>query len=78
MHAHVISARAFAPIKRLVSLSGRFSTTDTRWVLPKGRSAIQELASLPDELKASFHVEQSKTDPEAGIIVGNGHVRLKS
>ena len=65
----VISARAFAPLPRLLKLSARFSTSETRWVLPKGRSAQQEL----DELhgwRHSFHVEQSITDPQAGIIVG--------
>ncbi|MBW8785908.1 MAG: 16S rRNA (guanine(527)-N(7))-methyltransferase RsmG, partial [Novosphingobium sp.] len=32
----VISARAFAPLDRLVALSARFSTSDTIWLLPKG------------------------------------------
>jgi len=65
----VISARAFAPLKDLLKLSARFSTGDTLWLLPKGRSAAQEL----DELRGwrhMFHVEQSATDPEAGIVVG--------
>jgi 16S rRNA (guanine527-N7)-methyltransferase len=65
----VISARAFAPLPRLLDLSARFSTSATLWLLPKGRSAQQEL----DELRGwqhRFHVEQSQTDPEAGIIVG--------
>ncbi|MCB2078771.1 MAG: 16S rRNA (guanine(527)-N(7))-methyltransferase RsmG [Novosphingobium sp.] len=64
-----ISARAFAPLEKLLTLSARFSTSDTVWLLPKGRSAAQEL----DELRGwrhEFHVEQSLTDPEAGIIVG--------
>lgn len=65
----VISARAFAPLDKLLSLSARFSTNDTTWLLPKGRSAQQEL----DELRGwrhKFHVKHSVTDPEAGIIVG--------
>lgn len=65
----VISARAFAPLPRLVQLSARFSTSDTRWLLPKGRSARQELDELAG-WRHMFHVEQSLTDPEAGIIVG--------
>lgn len=67
----IISARAFAPLPRLLDLSARFSTGATRYVLPKGRSAAQELALLPKKLRAMFHVEQSQTDPEAGIIVGS-------
>ena len=64
-----ISARAFAPLDRLLRLSARFSTADTLWLLPKGRSAQQELQVLQgwDHM---FHVEQSLTDSEAGIVVG--------
>lgn len=65
----VISARAFAPLPRLLDLSARFSTPDTIWLLPKGRSARQELQELSG-WQHMFHVEQSKTDPDAGIIVG--------
>lgn len=65
----VISARAFAPLKRLLDLSTRFSTEATVWVLPKGRSAAQELDELARR-RRFFHVEPSLTDPEAGIIVG--------
>ena len=65
----VISARAFAPLARLLELSARFSTGDTTWLLPKGRSAQQELDDLRN-WRHVFHVEQSLTDPQAGIIVG--------
>lgn len=67
--AGIISARAFAPLPRLLALSVRFSTTDTAWLLPKGRSAAHELAELRG-WNHVFHVEQSLTDPHAGIIVG--------
>lgn len=64
-----ISARAFAPLDRLLSLSARFSTSGTLWLLPKGQSATQELAMLRG-WNHMFHVEQSLTDPQAGVIVG--------
>lgn len=67
--ARVISARAFAPLEKLLTLSSRFSTSDTVWLLPKGRSAQQELDDLR-KWRHVFHVEQSLTDPQAGIIVG--------
>lgn len=70
VEAGVISARAFAPLPKLLDLSTRFSTGRTLWLLPKGRSAAQELASLPESKRRLFHVEQSLTDPEAGIVVG--------
>lgn len=65
----VISARAFAPLPKLLDLSARFSTIDTIWLLPKGRSAAQELQDLRG-WRHAFHVEQSLTDPDAGVIVG--------
>ena len=65
----VISARAFAPLERLLHLSARFSTDDTQWLLPKGQSAQQELQSLHG-WQHMFHVEQSLTDADAGIIIG--------
>lgn len=69
--AGVISARAFAPLGKLLELSARFSTPATLWRLPKGRSAQQELSQI-DGWTHAFHVKQSLTDPEAGIIVGQG------
>lgn len=72
--AAVISARAFAPLPKLLTLSARFSTARTHWVLPKGRSAAQEVMELPRKLRKMFHVEQSITDDEAGIVVGQGKV----
>jgi 16S rRNA (guanine527-N7)-methyltransferase len=70
--AATISARAFAPLPKLFALSARFSTQDTLWLLPKGRSAVHEVASLPVRLSQMFHVEHSVTDAEAGIVVGTG------
>jgi 16S rRNA (guanine527-N7)-methyltransferase len=75
--AGVISARAFAPMVKLLALSQRFSTAATVWVLPKGRSAAHELSQLPPRLGALFHVEQSLTDPDSGIVVGSGVGRGK-
>lgn len=68
--AGVISARAFAPLPKTIELGRRFSTADTVWLLPKGRSAAQEVAQLPTQLRNAFHVEQSVTDGEAGIVIG--------
>lgn len=71
-----ISARAFAPLPKLLDLSTRFSTRDTEWRLPKGRSAAQELEELRgwDHM---FHVEQSLTEADAGIICGRLFGRKK-
>ena len=70
--AGVISARAFAPLAQLIALSARFSTPQTHWLLPKGRRGRQELAAMPKSIQQMFHVEQSITDPESVILVGQG------
>ena len=66
------------PLDRLLALSARFSTRTTYWVLPKGRSAAQEVSELPKNRRTMFHVEQSHTDSEAGIIVGRGKWSAKA
>lgn len=68
----VITARAFAPLGKLLNLSARFSTRSTYWLLPKGRSGAQELSEQSPAIREMFHVEQSATDPTAGILVGKG------
>lgn len=78
----VISARAFAPLEKLLRLSARFSTGRTIWLLPKGRSAAQELQALSGgagrENRAQAHqlrLEPSLTDGQAGILVGQMNLR---
>ena len=70
-HWQVISARAFAPLDRLLEVAARFSTSETLWLLPKGAKAQHELDALSEEWLRVFHVEQSLTDASAGIIVGH-------
>lgn len=67
--AAVITARAFAPLPKLFTVAHRFSTNDTVWILPKGRSAAEELASIAGTWHGSFHMETSVTDPDSAIIV---------
>ncbi len=73
----VITARAFAPLGKLLELSARFSTRSTAWLLPKGRKGAIELSEQPIAIREMFHVEQSATDPAAGILVGKGRPKLR-
>lgn len=68
----VISARAFAPLGKLLDLAHRLSTEDTVWVLPKGRNANSELEAAKRTWQGEFRCEPSRTDAEAGIIVARG------
>jgi 16S rRNA (guanine527-N7)-methyltransferase len=68
----LISARAFAPIDRLLDVSHSFSTIKTRFILPKGRNARSELEAALASWQGDFRLEQSLTDPDAQIIVAEG------
>ena len=74
----VISARAFAPLPRLLELGTRFSTAKTRWILPKGRNARAELEAAESSWQGDFRIEPSLTNPEAGIIVAEGVKRKRA
>ena len=68
--ADVISARAFAPLPKLLTLAARFSDEHTRWVLPKGQNAAIELEDTRRHWVAHFQIRQSVTSDESGILVG--------
>lgn len=65
----MITARAVAPLDRLLAISTHLSTRKSVWVLPKGRSAQSELA----EARRNWHCDAdsvpSRTDPESEILV---------
>ncbi len=64
----VISARAFAPLPKLLDLAFPFSSSSTRWMLPKGRSACEELAAARASWHGEFALIPSITDAESAII----------
>jgi 16S rRNA (guanine527-N7)-methyltransferase len=68
----VITARAVAPLAKLLKISAHLSTRKTVWALPKGRSAQAELAEARGAWQGSFHLEPSVTDPESFIVVATG------
>src|SRR3546814_6027045 len=59
--AATISARAFAPLDKLIDISARFSTESPRWLLPKGLKSDKDLALLPRPSPSIFHVDQIPT-----------------
>jgi 16S rRNA (guanine527-N7)-methyltransferase len=71
-HFDVITARAVAPLGRLLDLSHHLSTRKTVWALPKGRTAHSELAEAQRTWQGAFRVEQSVTDDDAFIVVATG------
>lgn len=68
----VITARAVAPLTRLIEISQHLSTGKTVWALPKGRGALEELAEARQRWQGAFHVEPSLTDPSALVVLARG------
>lgn len=65
----LITARAVAPLDKLLRISTHLSTRKTLWVLPKGRAAESELA----EARRNWHCDAtsvpSSTDPDSRILM---------
>lgn len=76
--AGVISARAYAPLDRLLASASHFSDENTIWLLPKGRQGKIELEIARRHWQAVFHVEQSITDPESVIVTIQKLVRKQT
>lgn len=72
----VVTARAVAPLTKLLHLSRSFSTTKTLHLFPKGKSARIELAEAQREWQGEFHVEPSVTDADSLIVLAR-NVRPK-
>ncbi len=71
----VVSARAYAPLPALLASASHLAQKSTVWLLPKGKNAVNELSTLPQPWQKLFHVEPSRTDSEARILVGAGSFR---
>lgn len=67
--AAVISARAFAPLPRLLEKAEPFADKDSIWLLPKGKNWQSEIEAVRPHWHGLFHVEQSVTDPDSAIIL---------
>jgi 16S rRNA (guanine527-N7)-methyltransferase len=68
----LITARAVAPLGRLLGLAQHLARRDTMWVLPKGKNAKSELAETQRSWHCTVRTEASCTDPQATILVLGG------
>ena len=74
MAPDVISARALAPLPRLLPLSARFARPDTVLLFPKGASADSELTEAHRTWHTKSETFPSMTDP-TGVILRIRDVR---
>ena len=67
--ADIVSARAVGSIDNLLRMTGKFSSPTTRFVLPRGVGAQDDLADAQRNWRGLFHVEHSVTQKGAGIVI---------
>ena len=67
-----VTARAYAPLPTIFASTIQLTDSSTIWILPKGRTAVQELDAARQAWQGVFHVEQSLTDADSRIIVATG------
>ena len=65
----VITARAVAPLGRLLAMGLHLAHSGTIWALPKGKRAKSELAEARGSWQCEVRSESSCTDPQATILV---------
>jgi len=65
----VISARALAPLDRLVGLAAKLSSPRTVGLFLKGRDAAAELKAAETMWNFNAELVPSRTDPDARVIV---------
>lgn len=68
----MITARAVAPLNKLLGLTRHLSHADTIWALPKGRNAQSELEQANRSWQCEVRSEPSCTDPQARILLLSG------
>lgn len=74
--AHVVSARAVAALPGLFQMAEALVAPDALWLLPKGRSAADEVAQAEREWQGDMRLVPSLSDPESAVVVARG-VRRK-
>ena len=73
----IITARAVAALPALIEMALPFAHNGTVWLLPKGKTARSELASLPRAWQGEWEARASVTDPDSQILIGR-HIKVKS
>ena len=70
--ADVVSARALAPLEKLIGLASPLMKASGRGLFMKGRGIEAELAAARRSFEFSYDLVPSRTDPEARIVVMHG------
>jgi 16S rRNA (guanine527-N7)-methyltransferase len=63
-----VTARALAPLPKLLKLARRFAGPETVYLFPKGRGLAEELITAPETATMRLERIASRTDPGAAIL----------
>lgn len=74
--AQIISARAFAPLVRLLDHAFRHKASNTICILPKGQSVRDELTEAQKHWTLSYELHPSETDEAASILIIKDFTRV--
>lgn len=67
----VITGRAVASVDKFLSLTAHMSDLSTKFVLPKGRKAVEELEAARKSWQGRFELVPSVTDADASILLAS-------
>ena len=73
--ADAVTARALAPLPRLLPLAARFAGPETRCFFLKGRDVEKELTCLTDWPSIRLERRESLSDPAGTVLIIRGLVR---
>ncbi len=66
--ADVVTARALAPLPRLIPWARRFSGPDTVWLFPKGQDVDRELTEATKTTRLQIDRIPSQSDPRGRVL----------
>ena len=72
----LITARAVAPLDKLLGMACHLAHSETKWVLPKGERAQSELDEARKAWQGDFRLVPSRTHPSSAIVVAE-HVQRR-
>ena len=68
----VITGRAVANVAKFFALTAHLANLSTRFVLPKGRKAAEELEAARKAWQGTYELVPSVTDADASILLASG------
>jgi len=72
----IVSARALAPLDRLIPLALPFCTDQTLCLFPKGRAAVSELTIAERRWRMEVDTHPSRVDPD-GVVFAIRNIRAR-